>query len=633
MLAVALALRVVNLDADPSPLISRDFITDEGQWAHNARNALIFDQLRLDDYNPGLYSAYLYHSLLRLTFSVFGMSIVTARLVSAVAGWLTVVLLFDWLRRETNSRTAIIGALLLGFSTTHILYSRTGFVESTLLFFQALALWLWAIRRNHEAFSALSGVGFGLMVLTKVTAIYVAPGLMLFAAAEAIRKTTTKRDALLFVYGASIVLASYVVAFVVPNYTNWINYNLAAAYDNEFPKHWTDLVHSFLSLLGSRFYAHVPILTALTLISFAALVVGISKSGFKRALCEAPGIEIVTSALLAGYLFSIALTVYQPERRFVPALFMMVPISANTLARGWGWFEQLTKQPRLRAGAWFVLLFSLPALAIIELKWEVLGPPLTLRFWLFKAIPILGLVFVSVFLAKGRQTLAVRRRLLTASRLLFVALFSALYLGLVYQSLTLWGFKPNEIRPRGLVLGFIGAAIVIAPILALKVKPQAVQLVLTAFVLIEMLQISTWLLQQTYTLKKANETMIGIVKDRQTVITHYETMLLSSNAKTICYWPKAGFNIDAFERFKPDYILILRRDNWIDHALEDMPADEWPPPTSATAEFVTRFDLCPTERRGFRFSLELYRLVPNGLWPAIRSDASTNLGRMSSTQN
>jgi len=611
VLAVTLAIRVVHLDADPSALISRDFITDEGQWAHNARNALIFDQLRLDDYNPGLYSAYLYHCLLQLTFRVFGMNILTARLVSAVAGWLAVVLLFDWVRRETNTRTAVIGALLLGLSSLHVLYSRTGFVESLLVFFLSLTLWLWTMRRKHPAFGVLSGIAFGLMVLTKVTAIYIAPGLLLFAAAEAIRKTTSKRDALLFVCGASIVLVSYAVAFVVPNYTDWINYNLAAGYDNEFPRHWAELAHSCLSLLASRFYARTPILTALTLVSFGSLIVRISGSGVKKAVREAQDIEITAIALLVGYLFSIGLTVYQPERRFLPALFLMVPISANVLVVGWGWFEKLNNRPQLIAGAWFFFLFSLPTLAIIELKWAPLGTPLSFRSWLLKAIPILGLTLFSVSLARGRVSPVLRSQLLKASEAFFVLLFSALSLGLIYQSLRLWGFNPKELRPGRLIAGFTEVAIVIAVVVGFKIRPKLAQVTLVAFISIEVLQISTWFLQQTYTLKRANEILVGMLKDGQTVITHYETMLLSSSAMAICYWPRAGFNVDAFERLNPDYILILRRDNWTDHALGDMPTDEWPPPTSASPEFVARFDLCPTEGRGFRFSLELYRLVAN----------------------
>jgi predicted membrane-bound mannosyltransferase len=39
VLAAALLLRIVNLDARPRHLPEGDFITDEGWWAHNARNA------------------------------------------------------------------------------------------------------------------------------------------------------------------------------------------------------------------------------------------------------------------------------------------------------------------------------------------------------------------------------------------------------------------------------------------------------------------------------------------------------------------------------------------------------------------------------------------------------------------
>src|SRR3989441_12247880 len=86
VLGAALLLRVINLDADPSALISRDFITDEGWWAHNARNALFHGQWRIDQYNLPLYSGYLYNALLYLTFKLFGISFTTLRILSALGG-------------------------------------------------------------------------------------------------------------------------------------------------------------------------------------------------------------------------------------------------------------------------------------------------------------------------------------------------------------------------------------------------------------------------------------------------------------------------------------------------------------------------------------------------------------------
>ena len=157
---------------------------------------------------------------------------------------------------------------------------------------------------------------------------------------------------------------------------------------------------------------------------------------------------------------------------------------------------------------------------------------------------------------------------------------------------------------------------------ALNLKPQVAALIIAAFISIERIQVSTWLLQPTYTLKQANGTLAGLLREGQTVITHYETLLLTSRAKVVCYWPKAGFNVDAFERFNPDYILVLRRDNWRDFDLAEMPTDEWPPPTRSAPTAIARFDLCPTRVRGSRFSLELYSLKHTDLGHStvVRSD-------------
>ncbi len=625
VLGLALVLRAVNLDADPSALISRDFITDEGQWAHNVRNALVFGQLRLDDYNPGLYSAYLYHHLLHITLSALGLSLTAARMVSALAGWLTVVLLFAWVRRETNMRTAVIAALLLGLSNLHVLYSRTGFVESTLVFFLALTLWLWSMRQRHRAFGFLSGVAFGLMLVTKVTAIYIAPGLALLATAEAIRKTTSKRDTLLFFSGASLVGASYVLGFVAPNFSEWMNYNLIAGLDNEWPSHPSDWISSMLKLLGSRFYAQTPILSALTLVALGDLIIRISTAGLKGALRQAKNIEITSATLLIGYWFSVGFAGAQPERRFIPVLFLMVPLSANLLDRGWRQLEELAGElTRVHTGGWFAVLFSLPTVAILELKWTTLGSPLSPRLWLLKAIPVVALVLISMALNRGRWPSPLRRQLLAGSRLIFVLFFCVLSLGLAYRALTLWGLSATELRSGKFVTSSL-LIVTIAVAAKLKLKPQIATLVIAAFLCIEGLQVSTWLLQPTYTVKQASEALSSLIGEGQTVVTHYETLLISSGAKVVCYRPGAGFNVDAFERFNPDYILVCRRDNWKDRAWEDMPSTEWPPPAPVAPNPVARFDLCPTRVRGSRFSLELYRLKRLALVTANGGDCAAML--------
>ena len=619
ILAAALLLRVINLDADPSALISRDFITDEGWWAHNARNAFFYGQWRIDDNNQGLYSAYLYNLLLYSTFKLFGITLATLRTLSAVGGWLTVMLLFLLVRREISARAALFASALLGFANLHIIYSRTGFAESTMVFFVALALWLWSMRVKHDLFASLSGVAFALMLLTKITAIYFLPGLALVTLAVSIRGSVRRREAVLFLTGGGLVAAIYAIFFVVPNFGAWLQMNLALGSVSEWPTGFSGRIESILKLLVSTFYLKAPLLTALSLLSLCFFIVSAARDGAMKAIRNAGGLEITSAMLLIGYLLSLSFTAYQPERRFLPVLFLMVILSAAVLEKGWAWFHELaTPHRQMSAVGWFAGLFVLPALGILELKWRVLGPALSLRAWLPKLALIGGLIAMAIAFSRGRGGKRLRRNMLAASGLIFIVLFSVLSLGLVYKSLSLWGldgevWKPGAFNDHKLLL-MCSTAVLICVVVIISVAVRArrisVHLLLGTFLFIEGIQISTWLLQPTYTLEEANKSMASSLTRDDTIVTYYETVLLSSAAKVIFRSTRRGFNVDAFEKSAPQYTLVLRRDNWIDYTLEEMPPEEWPPPAGFTPTKIAGFDLCPTRLRGPRFIAELYSLSP-----------------------
>jgi len=395
----------------------------------------------------------------------------------------------------------------------------------------------------------------------------------------------------------------------VPNAADWLNYNLAAGLDNEFPRQTSDLIFSFLRLIAWRFYARTPILIGLTLVALAGFLVRISSRGLKNAIRETSKLEITSISLLVGYLFSIGFTVYQPERRFVPALFFMTALSASVLDRGWDWFEKLAIAERVGAAAWYLLLFSLPSLIVLEFKSPTLGSPLTLRFWLLRGSAIALLAFIGIAISRGRLTSASKLRLLTISKLFFVLVFAGLSIGLVYQSLVLWDLSAREWRTVSLIsCGVLLIGIMFGVRYKRFQKPAFI--LIAAFLTIEGLQISTWLLQPTYTIKQANETLSSMIRNGESVVTRYETLFMSTEARIVCYWPKAGFNVDAFESGNANYELILTTDNWAKIAREAMPSDEWPPPTKE-ATFVSSFDLCPTRSRGSRFTVELYELHCN----------------------
>ena len=614
ILSVALLFRVVNLDADPSALISRDFITDEGWWAHNARNALFHGQWRMDEYNLGLYSAYLFNYLLYSAFKVLGVGFTALRIASALAGWLTVVLIFLLVRREIGARAGVIACALLGFSNLHILYSRTGFTESVMVFFLALTLWLWSLRRKHYVFALIAGASFVLMVVTKITAIYFVPGLVLAVIAAAIRRSVSRREALLFLGGMVLAGAAYTLLFIVPNFGDWLHFNRSNGSGNEWVSKASDLIDSIPRLLVAPFYAETPLMAALTLLAFCLLVIGASRNGLAKTIRDAGELEITSAMLLIGYLFVLALMHYQPERRFIPALLLMVVLSAGVLEKGWASLEEIAKPNyKMSAIGWFTALFLIPALGILEVRWRVLGPPFSAGAWVTKVIVITGLIAVAVALSRGLWP-RWKRGLLVGSKLIFVLLFSFLSLGLMYKALLLWGLDAeawnSAVAPdRNGVLAVAAAvlACVVVTFKLLRDGRRAMLLLLGAFLFIEGIQISTWLLQPTYTLKEANTSLANILTRDDTIVSDYETILLSTSAKVICRSVRRGFNVDVFEKSDPKYILVLRRDDWWDSAPEEFSAEQWPRPAGLfLSETIATYDLCPVRSRGPRFIAELY---------------------------
>ena len=610
ILAAALLLRVINLDADPSALISRDVITDEGWWAHNARNAVLYGQWRIDDYNQGLYSGYLYNALLYFVFVKFGISFTIVRMLSALTGWLTVVLVFLLVRREISTRAALFSSVFLGFSNLHIIYSRTGFVESMMVFFLCLALWLWSLRRKHGFFALLSGVAFALSLLTKITAIYCVPGLALFIVVASIRHSMSRRETLSFLAGAGAVVAVYTIWFIVPNFGDWLRFNLALGSGTEWTTGLSARIHSIIKLLGSPFYAEAPFVTALTLLALGLFVVGSSRNGLMKTIRAAGELEITSATLLLGYLCSLSFTVYQPERRFLPALCLMVILSAAVLDKGWTSLETLKDADcRMNAVGWFTVLFLLPLIGILELR---VGPALSAGSVVLKLIAFAGLSGIAVALSRGLWPYRLKKPLMLASRMIFVLLFFCLSLGLVYKALLLWGLNAFAGRSTDhqilLAVGALVLAFGVVISRLLRDARRAAPLLLGVFLLIEGIQISTWLFQPAYTLKEASASLAGTLTREDTVVTYYETVLLSTAAKVVCRSERRGFNVDVFETSSPQYILVLRRDNWKDYGLEEMPPEEWPPPAWFVPTKVAGFDLCPTRSRGPRFIMELYRL-------------------------
>src|SRR5215471_5698746 len=616
ILAAALFLRFIHLDADPPALISRDFITDEGWWAHNARNAFFYGHWRIDDHNAGLYSGFLYNAFVPGAFKLFGAGLWAVRLVPALAGWLTLVVLFLLVRREVSMRGALLATALLGFSNLHIMYSRTGFAESVVVFFLALSIWFWSLKDRHGLFGVAAGVCFVLMAMTKITGIYFLPGLCLMAIAGVVRRSISRRQAFLFVSGVVSAGALYGGFVVAPSFSDWLHFNLINGSGSEWPTGLMPLFGAVLKLLGNPFYSKEPLIAVLALLGLCGLVVGAARDGVKETIRRASELEITAAALLIGYVITLAVTVYQPERRFIPVLFLMVILSAIVLDRGWGMLAELANpNHQMSAAGWFTLLFLLPAVGILEIRPGMTGS-IGLGWMLaLKALILAVLALLARGISRRKWPFRFRGPMLAVSRFIFIAVFSFLVAAIVVRALALWGFDGSALKsalaadPKAPVIAVTTVSAFTGLLVGfLKARRRWRVWLLAAFLFSEAVQISTWLLQPSYTIRETNTSLASLVGPEDVVVTFYETLMVSSAARVIVKSPRRRLNLDVYDRFKPQFTLVLRRDNWKDYRVEDMPVEEWPPPPNWSGTLIARYDLCPARLRGPRFIAEFYRL-------------------------
>ncbi len=128
--------------------------TDEGFYAHNARNQVLFGSPEQDGFNNYNLSPML-HAIQVVVFTKFGVGLVQARLISIVASLLTCLFLYVGVRNDFGPRAAAYSLMLLGLESSYILYNRLGLMESLGTCVIALAYFFWTLDRTWSRF--LSG--------------------------------------------------------------------------------------------------------------------------------------------------------------------------------------------------------------------------------------------------------------------------------------------------------------------------------------------------------------------------------------------------------------------------------------------------------------------------------------------
>lgn len=144
-----LASRLFWLDADPWPLLdwSSGIWTDEGFYTYNARNAALFGQARLDEFNNANLMPVL-DLAQRVVFGKFGVGLIAARSLSVFASLLALFFFWDALRRGFGKKTALTGLALLGTDVFFWGYSRLALMELPATLVHCAAFWCLTLGTN-----------------------------------------------------------------------------------------------------------------------------------------------------------------------------------------------------------------------------------------------------------------------------------------------------------------------------------------------------------------------------------------------------------------------------------------------------------------------------------------------------
>jgi len=156
----------------------------------------------------------LYPYILALATVLAGGSLEVLRLSSVLFASLTPVFLFLLGRELYGWRAGLLGALLLCFSSFHILYSRVLMLEAPLICFLTAGLYLFArsLREREVSWYAFgAGIVMGLAIITKWIAVLYAPALLLFLALtkRSLRGLLDRRVGLVFIISGLVALPCF----------------------------------------------------------------------------------------------------------------------------------------------------------------------------------------------------------------------------------------------------------------------------------------------------------------------------------------------------------------------------------------------------------------------------------------
>ena len=207
-------------------LINQPFNWDEVTHLNRAlelRNGLFHDFVR-DSFYPPLFSLFT-----TVTFDLFGASLFSARLVSAIFGVLTLWIVYELTSSIYDEKTALLSVVLLAVMPGYFWLARLALIEVTLVFFFTLSLFFfyrWLItQRNYMAVLSGLALGFGFLAKYQIIAAVVCMAVSMLFLGRGRYKWIFSRFSLLIVTALAVIIPWLVIAYNVLSsyvFSQWI---------------------------------------------------------------------------------------------------------------------------------------------------------------------------------------------------------------------------------------------------------------------------------------------------------------------------------------------------------------------------------------------------------------------------
>jgi 4-amino-4-deoxy-L-arabinose transferase-like glycosyltransferase len=335
-----LSLRLYNLEADPDIKIDGDtgIFTDEGLYSLSARNLALFGTFNANP-NSRVVEAvdspiYTYSEY--LSFKLFGVNIKAMRLPSILFSLLTILTAYLVIGKIFGLLEGIVVLVFLSLNYMFIQYNRLALLETLMTLLFMVSSYFYFMKGGTRYGFILSGLFAGCALITKGTAVFFIPPVLLSMAIEKRENRWwrhTARSIVLFVLGVCIpVMLNKIYLDLVlkdlAHLNTTTNNLLQVGRDLFYFGSIGEWMKSITQILISRLSIRMPEIFFFVYV-YAIWIIG----KFKKPETQAEKATCFFLLWLMAGIFALSFFTYQPNRYRVPFIIPLCILAAIGIGR------------------------------------------------------------------------------------------------------------------------------------------------------------------------------------------------------------------------------------------------------------------------------------------------------------